>query len=81
MNAVTKKLLSDALALSDADRAELAAELIESLDRQVDEDTAAAWQQEIEHRVAELDDGSVQAIPWTEARRMIMEQADAATGR
>jgi putative addiction module component (TIGR02574 family) len=81
MNAIAKRLLSDALALSDADRAELAVELIGSLDRDVDEDTTAAWQQEIERRVAELDDRSVSAIPWTEARRMIMGQADAATGR
>lgn len=63
MNATAKRLLSDALALPDADRAELAAELIESLDREVDDDATAAWNREVQRRVAELDDGSVPAIP------------------
>ena len=80
MNAIAKRLLADALALSDADRAELAAELIESLDREVDEDAPAAWSREIARRVAELDDGSVPTIPWPEARRMILGQSDGATG-
>lgn len=80
MNAVAKRLLADAMTLSDADRAELAAQLIESLDPKADEDAPAAWSREIARRVAELDNGSVSAIPWPEARRIIMGQEDDATG-
>jgi putative addiction module component (TIGR02574 family) len=72
MNATTKRLLTGALELSDAERAELAAELIESLDREADDDATAAWNREVQRRVAELDDGSVPPIPWPEARKMIM---------
>ena len=72
MNATVKRLLTGAPELSDADRAELAAGFIERLNREVDEDATAAWEREIQRRAAELDDGSIPAIPWPEARRMIM---------
>jgi len=78
MNAPAKKLLEDALTLPDGERAELAASLIASLDRQVDEDARAEWEAEITRRLAELDNGSVTPIPWTEARRMIAGESDAA---
>ena len=81
MNALAKRLLADALALSDAERAELAAGLIESLDHDLEETASAAWGQEVERRVTELDEGSVSTIPWHEARRMIMGKADEAKGR
>jgi putative addiction module component (TIGR02574 family) len=65
------KLLKGALQLPDRDRAELAASLIESLDEQMDEDVETAWQVEIERRVKELDDGTVQPIPWPEVRKRL----------
>jgi len=72
-------ILKDALQLPEPDRADLAAMLIESLDSQVDEDAEAAWDTEIERRIAELDNGSVRAVPWPEARRMIMGELDGPT--
>lgn len=78
MDATAKKLFEDALTLPDGERAELAASLIASLDRQVDEDARAAWDAEIARRLAGLDSGSVTPIPWAEARRMIAGQGDAA---
>lgn len=65
------RLLEGALQLPDRDRAELAASLIDSLDEQVDEDVETAWKEEIERRVKELDDGTVQPIPWSEVRKRL----------
>ena len=42
--------------------------LIEALDTEVDEGVDAAWRAEIERRMAELDAGSVETIPWEEVR-------------
>ena len=76
MNTRTKQLYDNALQLPDCERAELAAWLIESLDREVDEDVEAAWDSEIRRRIEQLDSGAVRAVPWPEARRMILGLSD-----
>ena len=70
MTTKSKKLLYQALELSPAERELLAGRLFDSLDRD-DPDAEAAWQAEIERRVAELDSGKVKPIPWAKARRKI----------
>lgn len=62
-------MLKQALRLPDKDRAELAANLIDSLDATVDEDTEAAWQEEIARRLKDVEAGNVRTIPWEEVRR------------
>lgn len=64
-------VLADALALDVHDRADLAAALIESIDPEMDDDVEAAWEAEIERRVAELERGEVKSIPWEEVRRKL----------
>jgi putative addiction module component (TIGR02574 family) len=76
MNTTAKRLYDDALQLPDSERAELAAWLIESLDPKVDSDVDAAWDVEIKRRIDELDSGKVTAVPWPEARRMILGLSD-----
>jgi putative addiction module component (TIGR02574 family) len=76
MNTAAKKLYDNALQLPDSERAELAAWLIESLDPEVDHDADAAWDTEIKRRIEELDSGAVTAVPWPEARRMILGLSD-----
>ncbi len=66
------KLLEEALKLSPEARAALAASLLESLDKGVDEDLEAGWAAEIAKRIQELDSGAVEPVPWAEARRMIL---------
>jgi putative addiction module component (TIGR02574 family) len=66
------KLLEEALKLTPEARAALAASLLESLDDAVDEDAEAAWAEEIDKRIHQLDSGAVTAVPWSEARRMIL---------
>ena len=72
MNPEAEKLLEDALRLPLQARAALAAQLIESLDEEVDEDAEAAWSAEIARRVEELETGRVKAVPWSEVRRQIL---------
>ncbi len=71
-----KKLLEEALQLPQEARAALAGSLIDSLDDQVDEDSEAVWKAEIAARLAELRKGSVESIPWSKARRLILAEPD-----
>lgn len=69
--AVTKeaaKLLEEALKLDSTGRAELASELIASLDTGFDEDVEAAWVSEIEERAARARSGVDPGEPWPEVR-------------
>ena len=72
MSPKTEKLLTDALKLPSQARAALAAQLIESLDREVDEDAEAAWSAEIARRVKALESGKIKTVPWSKARRQIL---------
>lgn len=65
-------LLKKALALPPEARAELAGSLLESLDEErADEGVEAAWDEEIKHRIEEIDSGRVQMIPYEEVRRRL----------
>ena len=64
-------LLADALRLEPDDRAELAAEILASLDGPADPDAEAAWDAEIERRIAAIEAGAIRLEPWTEVRRRI----------
>lgn len=70
-----KQLLAEALQLPPEERAALAGELIQSLDSEVDEDTEAAWSEEIRRRLERLDAGLANTVPWAEARRRILAAA------
>lgn len=59
-----QNLADQALALPDDQRAALAATLIGSLDTQIDEDAEESWKEEVAKRVAEIDRGEVELIPW-----------------
>lgn len=69
-----KKLRSEALRLSEADRAELAHALVESLDAPVDADVTEAWDKEIQQRLAEIDAGTAKLIDRDEFRRRMQER-------
>jgi putative addiction module component (TIGR02574 family) len=75
MTTKAKKLLDEALRLTPAEREALAGQLFDSLETD-DPNAEAAWQAEIERRIAELDQGKVKAIPWAEARRLIFGDVD-----
>ncbi|AGP33243.1 hypothetical protein BE04_34420 [Sorangium cellulosum] len=73
-------VLVAALRLSAEDRAAVAAALIQSLDEpeQTTEEVEAAWAEELQQRLADVDAGVVTPVPWPEARRRILA---AASGR
>jgi putative addiction module component (TIGR02574 family) len=60
----TQELLQKALTLPDKERAELAGNLIASLDAIQDPDVDAAWQEEIAHRLHEVQSGQVKTVSW-----------------
>ena len=66
-----RQLLAEALRLSDEERAALAGELIQSLERAVDGDAEAKWSLEIRARLDRVDAGTAATISWSEARRRI----------
>jgi putative addiction module component (TIGR02574 family) len=63
------ELLQKALALPDKERAELAGNLISSLDATVDQDVDAAWQQEVVRRLHDVQSGKVETISWEEVQQ------------
>lgn len=61
METQLEKLATEALKLSANERAAFAQLLLASLDE--DEGIDSAWAIEVERRIAELDDGTVEAVP------------------
>ena len=71
MSLLGKRVLQDALDLSDEERAEVAAKLIQSLDGDAESDVDEAWAAEIERRCVALDAGETVTSDWDEVRRRI----------
>lgn len=69
MTAAAHELLQKALSLPDNERAELAGNLIASLDAAHDPDVDAAWQQEVARRFQEVQSGEVKTVSWASAIR------------
>jgi len=65
-------ILKRALALPAEARAAIASSLWESLgEGPADEGVEAAWSEEIQRRIEEIDSGRVQLIPYEEVRRRL----------
>ncbi len=71
-----RDLYREASELSEGERAELAGLLLESLESEPEADVEAAWAEEIERRVREIDSGEVKTIPWEEVRAHIRARID-----
>lgn len=71
MTKATETVLAEALRLDAAARAEIAAELLASLDGPEDPDAEVAWALEIERRVADIEAGRIELEPWDHVRRRI----------
>jgi putative addiction module component (TIGR02574 family) len=74
MDTQAEQLLQTALTLSPNDRAEIAAQLLESLDGEPDQDVEAAWAAEIKRRIDQIDRGEVELIPAEEVMRSMRER-------
>ena len=74
MSALLDELSKKAQSLAVEERAQLAQELLESVERDVDPDVHAAWEAEIADRIAKYERGEAKFIPAEEvfaaARRL-----------
>lgn len=75
MPTLVEELSARAKTLSAEDRARLAEELLESLDQEPESEVEAAWDRELERRVAEVESGTVELVSseevHAEARRLL----------
>jgi putative addiction module component (TIGR02574 family) len=76
MSTHVTELFEKASILSEKDRATLAGLLIESLESEVDPDVEEAWRVEIERRVAELDAGTVETVPWEVVKAKLLQRTE-----
>jgi putative addiction module component (TIGR02574 family) len=68
MTIEVSKLLERALSLTLEEQEALADSLISNLGEKVDPGIQAAWEAEIEKRIADLDAGKATTTPWAEVR-------------
>ena len=68
-----KKVLNQALALTEAERAGLAASLIASLEEEETGEVEAAWEVELKTRIDRLNSGNTVGITWSSLRKKILE--------
>ena len=69
------EILDDALALPAEARAMIAGSLIESLDEDApDERVEELWSAEIARRIADIDAGRVQLVPWSDVRQRLFDE-------
>ena len=64
MSIEPNNILQQALELPEGQRAAIAASLFQSLDTEIDENADELWDAEIKRRIAEIDNGTVELIPW-----------------
>ena len=77
MSPSLKRVLEEALDLSPADRAELAGQLIESLDPEIEKNVEEAWDAEIARRLRDVDAGTAKTIPWAQVQQELKAIVDA----
>lgn len=71
MTKATEAVLANALRLGPDERAELAAEVLASLDGPADPGAEAAWALEIKRRVQAIEDGTIELESWQDVKRRI----------
>ena len=66
-----RDVLEEALKLAIAERADLAAALLASLDGEPEEQVEAAWAAEIQRRIDRIETGTEALLPWEDVERRI----------
>jgi putative addiction module component (TIGR02574 family) len=74
MSRTAEEVLEAAMALSEEERAEVAARLQESLGEFADTEVSEAWDKEVAARLKAIDDGSVELIPAEEVHRELRKK-------
>jgi putative addiction module component (TIGR02574 family) len=73
-------LFKEASDLNEADRATLAGLLLESLDQPPIPGVEAAWVEEIERRVKQLESGEIQSVLWEEVQVRLLARGEIGSG-
>jgi len=71
MTEKSQVVLEEALKLTPHERAEVAEQLIASLDEGPDAEVEQAWQEEVQRRLQQIDRGEVKTVPWEEVQRRL----------
>jgi putative addiction module component (TIGR02574 family) len=71
MTQKSQVVLEEALKLSATERAEVAEQLISSLDDIPDTNVEQAWQEEVQRRLQQVERGELKTIPWEEVQRRL----------
>ena len=75
-NETSKKFFRKRSNYHERDRATLAGLLIETLDPISEPDVEAAWYEKIKRRLADIEAGTVELIPWEEVRAELFSQSE-----
>lgn len=70
------ELFREASDLEDSDRATLAGLLLESLEGDPDPDVEAAWAEEVERRLRQIDAGEVELVPWEDVKERLLRSSE-----
>lgn len=70
----SQAILEQALKLSVQERAAVAQQLIQSLDPVQEAEVEQAWQEEIQQRISDLDNGVATAMTWEEVHRRMTHE-------
>jgi len=76
MNSHARDLLKGALALPLDERAELVADLLASMDGELDADVEPAWGSEIERRARRAANGETEPVAWATVRDEALKRID-----
>ena len=71
MTKAASALLADALRLSESARAELAAELLASLDGPAEADAQHTWEVEIGRRISAIESGGLPLDSWDDVKQRV----------
>ncbi len=69
-----RQLFEEAMRLRPEERATLMRLLIDTLDAGADDGAEEAWRAEVERRIAELDSGAIETVPWEELRARLYQR-------
>jgi hypothetical protein len=72
--ALAKRVLTDALTLSEDERLDVATELLASLEGPDDGRDDAVWLADVRSRAERVERGESQSVTWDEAKRQVLER-------
>jgi putative addiction module component (TIGR02574 family) len=79
MDTLAEGIIAQALQMPPQARALIAERLLLSLETESDMDVEVAWQQKVQHRMKEIENGEVVCIPWEQVLQRLRGNAHVAS--